>query len=273
MPARNYIAVVERTFRVVEALTGQGEVSLAELASRTRMVKSSVYRILYTLEQLGYVKKFPEGRYSLSSRWGYMALGSDSPNHLITLASPFMARLLSSFQETVNLGVLDGGEALYVHVLESPHAFRLAAHAGMRSPLHSTALGKCLLSRRPAEEVTALFRRHSMQAFTPRTICDARAFLRELARVRSRGMAVDNGEDSPGARCVAAPIVNKAGEVIAAISISGPASRMRPTRDRELGEALKEACQQISTTLNYTAAAGPARARGGLWYGASLARR
>jgi IclR family transcriptional regulator, KDG regulon repressor len=259
MPARNYIAVVERTFRVVEAFNGQAQVSLADLASRTRMVKSSVYRILYTLTELGYVDKSLEGRYSLSTRWGRMAGGPHPPSNLITLASPLMTRLLNRFHETVNLGVLDGGEVLYIHVLESPHAFRLAAHAGMRSPVHSTALGKCLLSRRPASEVNSMLKQRPMPALTPRTICDRTAFIRELVRVRSQGVAVDNGEDSAGARCVAAPILNEAGEVIAAISISGPAGRIRPSRDRELAKALVEACRQISTTLSYTSVSRPSR--------------
>ncbi len=260
MANRNYINAVARTLKVLEAFNRQPSASLTELATRTGLVKSAVFRILYTLGQLGYVDKTAGGRYSLSARWGHMASDARPPRNLIRLASPLMATLLSRFQETVNLGVLDGGEVLYIHVLESPHAFRLAAHAGMRSPLHSTALGKCLLSRRPLEEVSAMLKARPIRRLTARTIRDRAVFLRELARVRSHGFALDNGEDSIGARCVAAPILNNADEVIAAISISGPASRVRPERDREMAKAVMDACRQISTTLSYTSAAGPAPA-------------
>ena len=181
----------------------------------------------------------------------------------MALAAPLMNDLLTRFRETVNLGVLDGGEVLYVHVVESPHAFRLAAHAGMRSPLYSTSLGKCLLSRLPAEKVDAILKKNPIQPLTPHTVRDAAALNRELSRVRTRGYAVDNGEDSSGARCVAAPIFNAAGEVVAAISISGPAGRIDHARERELAKALMEVCGEISTMLKYaTIPSRPSAVRG-----------
>lgn len=252
MAARNYIEAIERTLKVVEGFHGEREVPLAELASRTGMVKSSVFRILYTLGQLGYAEKDSEGRYSLTSRWENLAVGVQPTRELITLATPQMTDLLSRFRETVNLGILDGVEVLYVHVIESPHAFRLAAHAGMRSPLYSTSLGKCLLSRLPAEEVDAILKKNPIQPLTPHTVRNAAALKRELIRVRTRGYSVDNGEDFWGARCVAAPIFNAAGEVVASISISGPAGRISHAPERELAKALMEACGEISTILKYT---------------------
>ena len=252
MPANNYISVVEKTLRLLEAFRGERDVPLGELASRTRLVKSSVFRILFTLERLGYVEKAAGGRYSISSRLGRIADGQRPSSDLSSLAAPFMANLLRRFQETVNLGVLEGDEVLYIRVLESPQAFRLAAHAGMRSPLHSTALGKCLLCRLPRPEIEAVLKKRPLRALTHRTIRDRSTFYRELERVCSRGYAVDNEEDSRGARCVAAPIVDPAGRVRAAISISGPAARVNPGRDRQMAEALMEACGQISRLLGYT---------------------
>jgi len=254
MPAHNYIAVLEKAARVMEAFQGRREVPLGELASRTRLVKSNVFRILFTLERLGYVEKGPGGRYSISGRLGRLA-GDQRPSpELGTLAAPFMAQLLRQFQETVNLGVVDGGEVLYIRVLESPHVFRLAAHAGMRGYLHSTALGKCLLCRLPRAEIEAILNRHPLQPMTPRTIRDHATFYRELERVRRRGYAIDNEEDSRGARCVGAPIVDPAGHVRAAMSISGPATRVTPGRDAEKAKAVMEACGRISTLLGYTTA-------------------
>lgn len=263
MAARNYIAAVERTLKVVEAFNGQRDVSLGELASRTRMIKSSVFRILYTLGQLGYVQKDPQGHYSMTPRWENLCIGAQPTRELIKLAAPLMTVLLNRFRETVNLGILDGGDVLYVHVLESPHAFRLAAHAGMRSPLYSTALGKCLLSYLSREQVDTILKRHPLRPLTPHTARDGAAFKRDLSRVRAQGFAVDNGEDSSGARCVAAPITNVAGEVIAAISISGPAGRITHKLDSELAKALMDTCGRISTTLRYASLPSNPSARGG----------
>jgi IclR family acetate operon transcriptional repressor len=252
MPANNYISVLEKAVRVLEAFQGKREVALGELAARTRLVKSSVFRILFTLERLGYIEKGSGGRYSVASRLGRLAGDQRPPFDLSNLAAPFMGQLLQRFQETINLGVLEGGEVLYIHVLECSHAFRLAAHAGMRSPVHSTALGKCLLSRLPCHEVGAILETHPMRPLTARTIREPAAFYEELEKVRRRGYAVDNGEDSQGARCIAAPIFDPEGRVCAAISLSGPGIRVKPARDKEIAKALTEACKRISTLLGYT---------------------
>jgi IclR family acetate operon transcriptional repressor len=163
-----------------------------------------------------------------------------------------MAELLRRFRETVNLGVLDQGEVLYIRVLESSHALRLTAHAGLRSPVHSTALGKCLLCRLPRQEIEPILKSHPLRPATPRTIRDRSTFYRELERVRARGFALDNQEDSQGVRCLAAPILTPTGDVCASMSISGPAARVTPRRDREIAEGLKETCGKIARLLGYT---------------------
>jgi DNA-binding IclR family transcriptional regulator len=253
MPTNNYIAVLEKAVRVLEAFHGKREVALGELAARTRLVKSNVFRILFTLERLGYIEKEDGGRYSVTSKFGRLAGEPRPAFDLGSLAAPFMAQLVQRFQETINLGILEGGEVLYIHVIECSHPFRLAAHAGMRSPVHSTALGKCLVCRMPRPEVETVLKTHPLQPLTPRTIREPSAFYRELGKVRARGYALDNEEDSRGARCVAAPILGPEGGVRAAISLSGPAARVKPGRDAEIAKALMEACKRISTLLGYTA--------------------
>lgn len=264
MAARNYIEAIERTLKVVEGFNGQREVSLGQLASRTGIVKSSVFRILYTLGKLGYVEKDSQGRYSLTPRWETLSLGTQPTRELIEISAPLMTSLLSLFSETVNLGILDRGDVLYIHVIESPHAFRFAAHAGMRSPLYSTAAGKCLMSRFSEQEIDSTLKEYPIQPLTPRTIKGETALKNELSRVRTRGYAIDNGEDSLGVHCVAAPIFNAAGEVSAAMSVSAPASRINHVRERELAKALMDACGKISTMLKYAtvpARSNPVRGR------------
>ena len=116
MPTNNYISVVDKAMRVLEAFHGKREVALGEIASPTRLVKSSVFRILFTLERLGYVEKVNGGRYSAHSAvWPPCERGA-AGFRSGSLAAPFMAELVQRFQETVNLGILDGGEVLYIHV-------------------------------------------------------------------------------------------------------------------------------------------------------------
>lgn len=246
VPANNYIAVIERTLRVLESFEGQQNVRLADLAARTGLVKSSVFRILFTLERLGYVERGPERRYSLSTRFSRLAGPAGAGADLASSAAPFMTAILHRFQETVNLGVLEKEEVLYVRVMESPHVLRLAAHAGMRSPVYSTALGKCLLAHWPKAEVESILRRGPLKALTPRTLRDRVRFFEELRRVREQGYAVDDQEDSHGIRCIGAPIFGADGSVVAALSISAPAVRLPPRRDREVAAALKEVCARIS---------------------------
>jgi IclR family transcriptional regulator, KDG regulon repressor len=238
---------------VLEAFEGEDETSLTELAARAHLVKSSVFRILYTLERHAYVEKTSSGKYAITSRFGQLVKSSPSqvPNEISSLVHPFMQELLRRFQETVNLGVLDGDEVLYIRVLESPHTFRLAAHAGIRSPLHSTALGKCLISRFSRGEIERLLGKKPLQRFTTRTICDRTLLLRELERVRKRGYSIDDMEDSDGARCLGVPILDARSKVIAALSISAPVSRVDRKRVREISEALLTASEQISKVLGY----------------------
>lgn len=252
MPANNNIAVIERMMRVLEKFQGERDLALATLAARSKMVKSSVYRILFTLERLGYVEKNGDRQYSITSRFARLGGQTRMPSDLPALAHPFMTDLVRRFQETVNLGVLDGDEVFYIRVIESPHTFRLAAHAGIRSPLHSTALGKALLASLPDLELQNLVKRCDFRRFTKNTICEVSPFMRELVRVRRRGYAIDNMEDSEGARCLASPIFDGEGRGVAALSISGPASRVHRARDSELTEALMGVCKQLSKLLGYT---------------------
>lgn len=257
MPTNNHIEAISRTLRVLEAFEGRSHVSLNELAARVPIVKSSIYRILFTLEQSGYVSKSENGKYCITSRFGHLA--GDAPtsvvNELPAIALPFMAALLRRYQETVNLGVLDGDEVLYIRVLESPHAFRLAAHAGIRSSLHCTALGKALLCRMSSAEIERILKGKTLRRRTNRTICDRAVLMRELAKVRKCGYSIDSGEDSDGAKCFGAAIVNSEGKAIAAMSISGPVVRMGSIPERSIGGSLVCACRDISTLLGYASAA------------------
>jgi DNA-binding IclR family transcriptional regulator len=251
VPANNYITLIEKTMRVLEVFDGSQELTLSKIAKVTKLVKSSTFRILFTLQKLGYLEKTPRGHYMLTERLHRICNDRREWARLVGYGTPLLEQLVRRFKETVNLGVLDECEVTYLHVIESPHALRLTVQAGLRSPVHSTALGKCLLFRFSRSEVDKILKQRPLRPVTDRTIRDRVTFYRELEKVASRGYAIDNEEDSRGVRCIAAPVLDAAARIIAAISISGPVTRLCPSRDRELADELIKSCNRLSTALGY----------------------
>lgn len=255
-PGHRYsVRVVGRALDVLEALRdAQRPLSLQEISRHLGIVKSSGFRLLRTLEQRGYVERVDgDGRYHLGLEFMTFVRGPAAHRPLLDLARPHMQRLLQRFGETVNLGVLQGADVLYLEMLESPHPFRMTARVGSRAPVHASALGKAIAAHLPDGELLAILQARSLEALTPHTITSAVAWRRELARTRARGYAEDNGETEPDASCLAAPIFG-AGGVVAAISLSGPTSRIRALKP-EAARALVASCRTISRALGAGAAA------------------
>lgn len=250
---RYTVRVLDRALDVLETLRDAGRpVTLQELASRLRQAKSSVFRLLATLERRGYVERADgDRRYQLGAAWLTYRDGG-AHGTLTEAAVPQMRALVEAFGETVNLGVLRDGEILYLEIMESPHSFRMAAAPGTRSPVHCTALGKAIAAYLPEIAVAEVVRARGLPALTPRTITSRAALRRELARTRARGYAEDNAETEPEASCIGAPILGPHGDVIGAISLSGPTSRMRPIKSAA-ARTLMDACRHISRALGTTA--------------------
>ena len=148
------------------------------------------------------------------------------------------------FGETVNLAMLAGHEILYLDILESGHAMRLAARAGDSEGIHSTALGKAIAAKLPDRDVLSILRSTGMQQLTVRTITTPEAYLRELERVRKCGYAIDDRENEAEGRCVAVHVPGRERQV--AISLSGVASRFSMEQAREAAESLRVAAIEIS---------------------------
>jgi len=249
---RYRVHVVDRALDVLEAVRDAGRpLGLEEVSRRLGVAKSSAFRLLCTLERRGYVERLEKGgRYRLGPRWlSYRDVGARHAP-LTEAAIPHMRRLLDAYKETVNLGVLSDGEVLYLEMLESSHSFRMAAAVGTRSPVHCTALGKAIAAHLPPADVDRIIRTRALHALTPHTITSPAAWKRELAKTRARGFSEDNGETEAGASCLAAPILGPDGDVVGAVSMSGPTSRVRPIK-RAAARALVNACASISRALGH----------------------
>lgn len=254
MPSRSSYAApaVEAALSILETLGTVHEMGVTELAKKLGLGKSSVYRLLATLAGRGYVEKNPQtGRYQLTYR--LFAVGSPAADRfgLRETAHPVMQRLAAETGETVNLGVLDGTRVVNLHKVESRHLLRMHMEIGGGVPAHATALGKVLLAGLPPAEVARRLRGRRLTRLTRRTIADRPALWRALARVREQGFAIDDEECSLGLRCVAAPILDHRGSVVAALSISSPSQRLPHAVLSRMAELVRAAAREVSRRLGY----------------------
>ncbi len=239
---------VDRGLDVLELLRdARTPLGLPEISRRLGSAKTSVFRLLCTLERRGYVERVdPDGRlYQVGPVCRTYAEKPADQGVLEEVATRHMRRLLGKFGETVSLATPSGGHLIYIKMLESPHPFRMAAQVGSRLPIHSTALGKAIAAFLPEAEVEALVKRQGLRPSTPRTITSLEVLKRELRRTRAKGYAEDNGETEPEASCIGAPIFGSDNRPLGAISISGPTSRIRAIKSRA-ARALREECRALS---------------------------
>lgn len=242
-----------RGLAVLETLAHSHGLSLSEVARRARLPVSTTHRLLETLRRRGYVQPVDDGLYRVGLRAFEVGMGFLRGQHLTEAARPVMVQLVDRLQETANLAVRDGDEAVYVLQVESDRMLRLFAQPGARHPLYCTGVGKVLLAWEPEGVVRGLLGSGPLVRFTPRTLTDPEAVLRELRGVRARGYAVDREEREEGVRCVAAPVRDAQGRVVAALSVSAPASRLPHPRIPEVAATVLSAAHQISRRLGFSA--------------------
>lgn len=214
---------VERVFDVLEIMAeAGGELSLSDIATTSGLPLPTIHRLVQTLVNRGYVRQQPSRRYALGPR--LVNLGEAANGMIRSTALPHLSRLVDTFGETSNVAMLDGDRATYVAQVPSLHPMRMFTEVGRRVHLHSTAVGKALLAQLSDDEARALLGRTGMPAQTEHTVTDIDVMLRELADIRDRGFAVDEGEQEIGVNCLAVAVPSAATRT--AISISGPAARV-----------------------------------------------
>ncbi|MGH9529279.1 MAG: IclR family transcriptional regulator [Terriglobales bacterium] len=244
------VGVVIKVLRILEALRDAPYgLQLKDVAAQTALNKSTAYRFLAHLESAGYLYRGDAGIYTIGPNFARLSGATNFRETLRKICRPALQKLWDATGETVNLGVLDGNEVLYVDVIESSHHFRMASQVGSRRPLYCTSLGKALAAHLPSSEVDQLLASVTFERFTPRTIIRRAKFTQELARVRQKGYAMDDQEAVSGARCVAAAIFDAGDKPIAAISASGPITRVPSQRISIFASLVKESAASISVRL------------------------
>lgn len=233
--------------------------TLTDLAQQVGLPASTAHRLLTTLEQERYVKFNPEGRlWSVGVQAFVTGCSFTKTRSLAAIARPHMRHLMEESEETVNLAVENEGEAVYLAQAECRQIMRVFARPGMRVPLHCSGVGKAILSELSDKRLSKILHQHGMPRLTVKTITTPSSLRADLDRVRAVGYAVDDEEHAVGLRCIAAPIFDETGDVIAAISASGPMVRIVEERIAQLGALVLETAREISAAMGATPANGAA---------------
>lgn len=237
--------------KLIEALANSEEPrGVTSLASELELTKSNVHRLLATLQMQGYVRHVGvNGAYGLTSKLWELGALVTSRLELSQVAQEPMAALAAKTAETVHLSILDGCEVVYINKIESLQAIRAYSRIGGRAPAWCVATGKALLAHMPAQMIDALAPR--LSAFTPTTLVDRDALVREFERIRGLGYAINRGEWRADVCGIASPVWDNSVKVVAAIGISGPAARLKQAKLKAYAPEVVQAASTISTALGY----------------------
>ncbi len=229
---------------------GQG-LSIADISREIGLPKATSHRILASLVDFKYVRQDPRTKkYSLGARFLDIGYPFEKEQMLRTFIDPGLQQLRSKCTETLSVAILVKDEIEYIERYESEMILRVDIHVGTRFPAHCTATGKTLLSALPEEELELrLKHRKKLRKFTDKSIGSLAALKKALAKVRREGVARDYEECLVGVHCIASPIVGRGGEVLAAVSISGPRERLTDEKMDALEPLLREATEEISKEL------------------------
>lgn len=244
------VSSVLKVFGILQALGDEHEIGVTELSQRVMMSKSTVYRFLQTMKSLGYVQQEGENdKYSLTLK--LFDLGAKALQHvdLIKIADQQMRLLSKATQETIHLGAMEEESIVYLHKIDSLYNLRMYSRIGRRNPLYCTAIGKVLLAWLDEQEIRDILAPVAFEQKTAHTLSGIDALLAELATVRETGFSEDREEQEMGVRCVAVPVYDRFGYVMAGLSISFPTIRFDEQQLAHYVTMLHQAAANISQQL------------------------
>jgi len=251
-----YVQSIHRAFTIIEEISTVNDhgLSLSEIAEKIALPISTVYRIIQNLVAWQYLAEKDNGNYVLG--FTFLTFGNIVKRDLVltNYARKYMDELNQKTKETIYLAILDkmDGDLIYIDKRESHRNIKLAAGVGTHNYIHSTANGKCLVSKMSVDKLRELLTAKGMPQLTNSTITDFSQFIEEIKSVREKGFALDDLENESGVRCIAAPIYDYTGNVVAALSISGVETNMEPELlKNEYSQLVKETSLSISRQMGY----------------------
>jgi DNA-binding IclR family transcriptional regulator len=249
---RESVQSLDRALAILVTLgRSEGPQGVTRLAGELRLAKSTVHRLLSTLDRAGFVSRTAEGRYGLGVRLWEIGCAAIRSVGVREAARPIMQRLASQTGETVNLSIWDDAGAIFIEKVDGTAPVRLHSTIGSRAPAHATASGLLLLAHQDPETQAKAFTR--AERFTEKTVIDPQQLQRRLDDIRRQGYAFSHGAWHAGSAAVAAAVRSHGGDVVAALSIAAPADRL-VRRASELGHVVRSAAEQVSQALGVTGA-------------------
>jgi DNA-binding IclR family transcriptional regulator len=239
------ISSLEKGIKILETIVEHGELTVTKVANLVGVNRASSHRFITTLRDLGYLRRNQDGSYEPTFKMLELGMAQADKFEIRRMAKPFMRDLAAEFDETVNLGVFDHGLIIYLDKVESRELLRMDTGVGTICPPYATALGKAMLAFMPEKERAGIIAGLDYKALTPHTITSRERLEKELGKIRKQGYAIDNEELSPHLYCIGAPIFDISGFPSYALSVSGPASRVKaltgiPARLKEIASLLSK---------------------------------
>jgi DNA-binding IclR family transcriptional regulator len=243
---------LHKVLDIIDTVAEIGSAGIRELSSITGFPPATTHRIVSTLIKRRYFKQDPTTKtYSLSLRFLELGTKVQQQFNLVSIARPYLERLMADTEENANLAVLDGDEAVYLDHVQTDHMLQLFTKLGARVPLYATGVGKVFLSHWSREDLAAYLERTPRKSYTSHTRLRPEDIFDELKRIRERGFSVDNQEMEEGVICVASAVYAHDRHPAAAVSISGAAMRITPARIEHFGNVVKDCALVISRGLGY----------------------
>jgi DNA-binding IclR family transcriptional regulator len=227
-------------------------IGLADLAKEIGLHSSTTFHLAKTMVVLGLLRQESETkRYRVGPQLFSLATGALDEIELLSVANPFMAALAEETKESSHIAVFMGRDVVILGKVDGPASIRMAERVGTARPAHATAIGKVLLGGLSEHKLEAFLRNAPFDAVTSRTITERDALVEEIERARQNGIAFDDGEYDPDARCLAAPVFDFRGQLIAAIGITSPIWRLNLQRVASVEKNLKEAARDLSRQFGF----------------------
>jgi len=251
---RNIINSIVRGLRVLTALSEKSSpLTLTELSHQLDLSKSTIQRLTYTLQHLGYLDRDMESKkYYLGSKAFSLGFSIIRSLDLKELVAPILKKLSGEINETTNLAILDGTEIVYIEKVRTRQILNINLAVGSRLPVYCTSMGKAILAFLPGRRLDEVLKKIELKSITPNTIKSKKDLRKELERVRERGYATNNQEYSIGVSSVSAPVRNFRGDVIAAVNISFPSIRVSKEMEPFFAKKIMKTADKISFSLGYS---------------------
>lgn len=244
---KNTVQSLIRAIDILDLVSKNKEgINVTEISDQLNLHKSTAYRLLSTLEYKNFVKKDKNKKYKVGKRVieiGYQALNNID---LRKEMRPILQKLGEITEETIHLGVLDNFKVFYIDKVETSHTIRMYSSIGKGGPLYCTGIGKALLAFSEQEYINRFLKQVKFVKYTDNTITHKKELKDELEKIKKSGYAIDNMEHEDNIRCVAAPILDYSGDLIAAISISAPTQRMSMKRATKLSKLIVDNTKKMS---------------------------